>query len=43
MVEEMPVDDIPTISEVTGRNIRDETNGSYHAVNEEPLLASGLL
>lgn len=39
MVEVMPVDVIPTISEVTGRNIRDETNGSYHTVNEEPLLA----
>lgn len=39
----MPVDAIPTISGVTGRNIRDETNGSYHAVNEEPLLVSGLI
>lgn len=42
-MEEMPVDVIPTISEVTGRNIRDETDGSYHTVNGEPLLVSGLI
>lgn len=40
MVDKMPVDVIPTISEVTGRNIRDETNGSYHTVNEGTTQAA---